>query len=304
MGRIRWPTYAALLAVKYASRSLWPARFEWIGEVPRDPWRDIRVIALLHHTSLAEAVYLSIVPNAVLRQFARHGVVPIARETMDRPIEGRIFRLLTANPVPITRRRDHSWASVMARVHDPQAMVTLFPEGRMMRPNGLDKTGEPMRVKAGIADVLQALGRGRMLIAYSGGLHHVFAPGASLPRLFQPLVLRLENVDISSYLEERARERPSLADAVIRDLTRRRDLFTPIAPGTPAAVTAEVVRRRHQAWLERTLPAGRFNGALPAGQPRRQTAGDPRARESHPGGPPDLHPEGLPGAGSRSARPA
>jgi 1-acyl-sn-glycerol-3-phosphate acyltransferase len=267
MSSFRWPTYVTLLAAKYLSRSLWRARTEWVGDVPEDPWQDVRLIAILHHTSLAEPVYLPAVPNRVLRKVARHGVAPIANETMARPILGRVFRLLVANPVAITRRRDDTWERVMARVDDPEAMIALCPEGRMMRPNGRDKAGEPMTIKPGIAQVLRSLGRGRMILAYSGGLHHVFPPGARLPRPFRPMKLRVESIDIASYVAERMREGPSYVEAVVRDLTRRRDLYTPIAPGTPAAVTAEVVRRRQAAWQERVRRRAAAAPDTASGQP-------------------------------------
>jgi hypothetical protein len=254
MSQLSWPSYATLLAAKYVSRGLFSTHAEWVGRVPEDPWRDVRLISVLHHTSLAEGIYLSVVPNRVLRSMASHGVAPIAQETMDRVVEGRIFRMLIPHPVPVTRRRDDTWARVLDEVGDPDAVVALCPEGRMMRQNGRDKTGAPMTIKRGIADVLRGLGRGRMILAYSGGLHHVFPPGAILPRLFRPMVLRIESIDIEEYIDERASEPPSFTDAVVRDLTRRRDLYTPIAIGTPAPVTAEVVGRRHRAWLERVLP--------------------------------------------------
>lgn len=238
------PSYSALLAVKYASRALYDIREEWVGQVLEDPWDGVRLIAVLHHTSLAEGVYLSVVPNRVLRKMAAHAVLPVAKETMDRGLEGRIFKLLIPNAVPITRRRDQSWTRVLSEIDDPDSMVALFPEGRMMRPDGRDKTGAVMTVKPGVAEVLRSIRTGRMILAYSGGLHHVFKPGASRPRLFQSLHLRLESLDIASYVEARMHEPPSFSDAVVRDLTHRRDLHTPIAPGTPPEVSAEVVRRR------------------------------------------------------------
>jgi hypothetical protein len=256
------PSYGALLAVKYASRALYDIREEWVGDVPPDPWSDIRLIAVLHHTSLAEAVYLAVVPNRVLRKIARHAVLPVARETMDRAIEGRIFRLLIPNVVAITRKRDHSWARVLADIDDPDAMVTLFPEGRMMRRDGRDKRGSPMTVKPGIGEVLRALGHGRMVLGYSGGLHHVFEPGAPLPSFFKQLHVRLESLDIEAYIAERRKESAPFLRAVVADLTRRRDLHTPIAPGTPPEVTAEVVRRRKRL-LHNDAEDGRGDGASP-----------------------------------------
>jgi hypothetical protein len=244
MRRPAWLTYLILRIGKLSGRSFWDTSIEWVGDVPADPWQDVRLIAILHHTSLAEGVYLAAVPDRVLRRIARHGVAPIAAETMARPLSGRIFRLLVAHPVPITRRRDESWERVLAELHDPDTVLALCPEGRMMRPNGRDKAGEVMTIKPGIADVLRTVRSGRMILAYSGGLHHVFPPGARLPRVFQPLELRIESIDIAGYLAEREREPGDLVDCVRRDLTRRRDLYTPIAPGTPPAVTAEIVRRR------------------------------------------------------------
>ncbi len=265
------PSYGALLLVKYASRALYDVREEWIGEVPDDPWAGLRLVAVLHHTSLAEAVYLAVVPNRVLRRIARHAVLPVARETMARPIEGRIFKLLVPNSVAITRKRDHSWARVMSEIDDDEAMVAMFPEGRMMRPDGCDKYGCPMTVKPGIAEVLLALGQGRMILAYSGGLHHVFRPGAPLPSFFKRLRLRLESLDIAEYIEERKREPYPFTSAVVRDLTRRRDLHTPIADGTPDDVSAEVVRRHNRA----------LQDAMGVGSGSRRT--DTGARARRPG---------------------
>lgn len=254
------PSYSALLAVKYASRALYDIRQEWVGDVPEDPWHRVRLIAVLHHTSLAEGIYLAVVPNRVLAKMARHAVVPVAKETMERGLEGRIFKLLLPNTVPITRRRDQSWTRVLSEIDDPDSMVALFPEGRMMRTDGRDKTGQVMTVKPGIAEVLRSIRDGRMILAYSGGLHHVFRPGASRPRFFQSLHVRIESLDIASYIDARMHEPPSFADAVVRDLTHRRDLHTPIAPGTPPAVGAEVVRRRHDCWKGRRLDPGAPSG--------------------------------------------
>ena len=89
---------------------------------------------------------------------------------------GRFFRILAANVVSITRERDHTWRDVLATI-DPDSMVLILPEGRMKRLNGLDSNGQPMTVRGGIADILETIERGPMLVAYSGGLHHVQAPG-------------------------------------------------------------------------------------------------------------------------------
>ena len=97
----------------------------------------------------------------------------------------------------------------------------------MKRANGLDSRGQPMTVRGGIADLLKAVGKGRMLLAYSEGLHHIQEPGQRWPKLFRTVRLRLEAVEIEEYIR-RSREDTGLSNlrgAVIADLTRRRDLY-------------------------------------------------------------------------------
>ena len=103
--------------------------------------------------------------------------------------------------------------------------MVILPEGRMMRANGLDKRGRPMTVRGGIADILRATSSGRMLIAYSGGLHHVQVPGEGAPRLFRTIRLAGEVVEIDAYKKSLGGEDDEMAfkRAVIDDLQARRD---------------------------------------------------------------------------------
>jgi len=104
--------------------------------------------------------------------------------------------------------------------------MVMAPGGRMMRESGLDVTGRQMSIRGGIADVLQALGSGGMLIAYSGGLHHVQVPGR-WPRVFKTVRLRLERLDIGAYVKAlgEGRDLDAFKRAVKDDLQRRRDLY-------------------------------------------------------------------------------
>jgi hypothetical protein len=107
----------------------------------------------------------------------------------------------------------------------------------MMRANGLDAEGKPMTVRSGIADLLEAIGKGRMLLAYSGGLHHVQAPGQRLPRLFKRIRMNLEVVDIAAYNAARLAEGggpKGFRRAVVADLERRRDELCPPGPTVAA----------------------------------------------------------------------
>lgn len=97
----------------------------------------------------------------------------------------------------------------------------------MMRRTGLDLQGNPMTIRGGIADILDAMPDGRLFIAYSGGLHHIQAPGERFPRPFRSAWLGAEVVDIPTYRDRLARGRDpdAFKAAVIEDLTRRRDAY-------------------------------------------------------------------------------
>jgi 1-acyl-sn-glycerol-3-phosphate acyltransferase len=185
------------------------------------------VLAVLNHTSLYEPLLVGFATTHLLWDLASHGVLPVAEKTMKRPI-GRFFANLVRHVVVVTRQRDHTWDQVLNHV-DQKALVIILPEGRMMRRNGLDSQGRPMTVRGGIFDILSTLGDGRMAIVYSGGLHHIQAPGERLPRLLQTIRAKIEILDIGEYMDqlrEQAGER-SLKAAVIDDLQRRRDLHCP-----------------------------------------------------------------------------
>ncbi len=215
-----------LLVTKLLSRLLYRVRLEWVEE-PEDPWSDLRVLVMLNHTSLFEPIFAAVAPNRLLWQIAAHGVVPVADKTAARPIVGRFFRLVAHQVVPITRTRDDTWTDVMSRVHDPKALVVILPEGRMKRRSGLDMHGNPMTLRGGIADILAAVPHGRALVTYSGGLHHVHAPGDRFPRFFKRVRLTAEVIDIPAYREALVRRfgREAFKRAVVDDLTRRRDAY-------------------------------------------------------------------------------
>jgi hypothetical protein len=87
-----------------------------------------------------------------------------------------------------------------------------------------------MTVRGGVAEVLQEIGSGKMLVAYSGGLHHIQAPG-EWPRPFRTARIRAEILEISAYLGEVGASSSSPDDlkAIVKaDLERRRDLYRPV----------------------------------------------------------------------------
>ena len=56
-----------------------------------------------------------------------------------------------------------------------------------------------IEIKTGITDVLIGLNEGQMILAYSGGLHHVHVPGEKGYRFFKTLKMNLETFSIDEY---------------------------------------------------------------------------------------------------------
>jgi len=220
--------FLILLFLKIVVRLFYRFDFQWIDGEPADAWGSYRVLAILNHTSLFEWMFVGGVPVKFLWQIAGHAMVPIADVTLRRPIVGTFYRLLVPHLQPITRQADRTWKAVVDFVHE-DLMVIILPEGRMKRLNGLDKEGRAMSVRGGIADIMQGIPEGKMLVAYSGGLHHVQAPGQHLPRVFKTLRMRLQEIDIAAYKTElgAAGDAQSFKQSVKRDLEARRDRYCP-----------------------------------------------------------------------------
>jgi hypothetical protein len=217
--------FSLLTYLKYLSRIFYRHDFGFIGDTPKDPWDNLRLVVFLNHTSLFEPVFVGAVPSRFLWRLAAHGVIPAADKTTGRPLVGLVFKFVAHSVIPITRQRDNTWFAVLNKI-DPKSMVVIAPEGRMKRETGLDLHGNPMTVRGGVADILQAVGQGRMLIAYSGGLHHVQVPG-KIPNVFTTVRMRVENLDIAAYIAEQMAKggAEQFKKNVIRDLEQRRDTF-------------------------------------------------------------------------------
>lgn len=206
-------------------------RFEthWINPPVPELWSEICVFAFLNHTSLMEPLFFGAFPLSFLWTAAAKARIPGADKTMNRPIVGKFYRFFSPNTIAISRKRDESWQFFLDGI-GPDVLVALAPEGRMMRPNGLDADGKPMSVRGGIADILLRMGSGKMLLAYSGGLHHVNQPGQKGFRLFQTLRMNFEWLDIAAYLHGfEYTEASHLRLLVARDLEARLALHRPVS---------------------------------------------------------------------------
>lgn len=225
--------FSALVLAKYAFSVLYRLEKQWVSRPTPVPYSKVRVLVLLNHTSLMEPVYLSALPLRFLWRLASRGVVPGADKTLQRPILGKVYRLLVGRMVSISRKRDATWDGFMGSIQ-PESLILIAPEGRMKRLSGYDRDGMPMTVRGGIADILNQFNSGSILLAYSGGLHHVLAPEQRFPRFFKRIALRLELLDLASYKASIgwSNDAEHCKQAVIDDLTRR--------------------MQRHCPWLEHT----------------------------------------------------
>ncbi|MDX1631119.1 MAG: 1-acyl-sn-glycerol-3-phosphate acyltransferase [Thermoanaerobaculia bacterium] len=250
-------TLFLLILIKTGSRLLFRFREGWVGGRPENPWRDVRLVAILNHTSLYEPIYAGLVPFHFLVRIARHGLVPVAAKTMRRPLVGRFFRLIAPNVVPITRRRDHTWSEFGESIGS-DSLVVILPEGRMKRATGLDSKGRPMTVRGGIADVLLAIPEGKLIVAYSGGLHHVQVPGQRLPRLFQTVWMNFEELRIEEYREGilETHDHRHFKQGVIEDLEARRDRYCPTPDNPEARKLARTEEDEHERTIDVEQEAG------------------------------------------------
>ena len=221
--------YMLLLGIKLFSSTFYRFKINWIGNTPPDPWANLRLVLVLNHTSLYEPLYAGFLPNRFLKSIATNGLVPVADKTLNRPLVGRFYSVVASNVVSVTRLRDNTWDYFIDRIQ-PSSLVILAPEGRMKRANGMDLEGMPMTIRGGVADLLREIHGGRMLIAYSGGLHHVQVPNQLIPKLFKTLRMNIENLDITQYRNMIIRRVGQLdfKTGVIQDLEIRRRAHCPV----------------------------------------------------------------------------
>lgn len=196
---VRLIRFFFLCLVKLICYPLYRFEFRWLSDQNFDQFDDVRLLVFLNHTSLWEPIFVGGVPLRILWRLSGDLLAPGADITLnDRPIVGKIYHGLFPGLVPISRNRDESWKLFMDRV-DEDTLVAILPEGRMKRRGGLDKHGNAMTVRGGVADILKKKQSGKVLFVYSGGLHHIQAPGDKLPGVFKTIRANLEIMDISDY---------------------------------------------------------------------------------------------------------
>lgn len=199
----------------------------WVNDKPLKDWSDVRLYAFFNHTSLFEPIFISTMPFSFIWRGCKHAIVPAADKTMNRPIVGKVFLLMAPKMVSISRKKDATWSGFLDKV-DEHSVICIAPEGRMKRTNGLDSNGKPMSVRGGISDILMGLDDGLVIWAYSGGLHHVQAPGSLKVHLFQTVKLRYHYMTIKDYKAQFNTTDPKrFKVAVVKDLEERMKQYTP-----------------------------------------------------------------------------
>ena len=212
--------FLILALVKIISTVFFRARYHWLTAHPSDPWKDIRLIVFLNHTSLYEPVYSQILSFKYLWHIAGHANIPGADITLNRPVVGTFWKLMIPNIASISRKKDATWENYLTSIkHDD--VVIIAPEGRMKRPDGYDKYGKPMTVRGGVADIINTMDEGAMLLCFSGGLHHIQSPGQLFPRLFKPISMNFTYLDIKEYKSRFSPYPRERKLQMIRDLQER-----------------------------------------------------------------------------------
>jgi hypothetical protein len=213
--------------VKILSLIFYKTETNWLKVEGQKKWDKIRLIVFMNHTSLFEPLYLSQVPFPFLFRLSRKMVAPGADKTLSRPIVGLFWRFLSPGMKSITRKRDDSWKEFMSSIEE-RSVIIIAPEGRMKRPTGLDLNGNKMSIRGGIADILENIDEGNMIIVYSGGLHHVQTPGQKIPNLFKRIKINIEQLDIPNYKNQFGVEGRAWKKSVVDDLQHRLENNPPI----------------------------------------------------------------------------
>ncbi len=226
-------SFCLLMTIKLLAMLFYRFEIRWLSKTTVASAKNIRLLVLLNHTSLYEPLFIRIAPVHFIWQISRHFIVPGADITTERPVVGRFLTTLLPGMIPITRKRDDSWKQFLQNITD-QSIVLIMPEGRMRRANGLDKYGKPMTVRNGIVDILQKQNNGEILFIYSGGLHHVQTPGQRFPKLFKPIKVNLEIIDLKSYKRALLENNPNdFTSEVLIDLNHRIQTKLPFCENQP-----------------------------------------------------------------------
>ena len=212
--------FCMLSTVKIFSHVFYRNELKWSPEKTKGYYQNTRMVVVMNHTSLYEPLFCCALPFSFLWRLAGHNSVAGADITLSRPIVGFFWKLLIPKITSITRKKDESWSHYLDSIA-PDDIIIIAPEGRMKRPGGLDKTGKKMTVRGGIVDIIEKLDDGNMILAMSGGLHHVQEPGQRVPHLFKTISMNIFRIDIKEYKAKFQGTPSEIKFKMIEDLQQR-----------------------------------------------------------------------------------
>jgi hypothetical protein len=219
--------FCILALVKTLSHLFYRHEFQWLNEHPRDVWEKARLIALLNHTSLYEPLFIQGWSYAYLWKITSNLSVPGADITLNRPIVGQFWKLMMPNISSVSRKSDNTWSTYLESIKD-HSIVLIAPEGRMKRPNGLDKFGKSMSVRPGIVDIILAIPEGGMVLCLSGGLHHIQKPGQRVPKVFKTIRMNFVYLDLVEYRKKFAGSPREQKLMITKDLQKYLETSCPV----------------------------------------------------------------------------
>jgi hypothetical protein len=212
--------FLLLSAVKIASHVFYKSEINYFSQDGEKHFADARIFVFLNHTSLYEPLFLCALPFSFLWKIAGHNRSPGANITLSRPIVGLFWKILLPKITSITRKRDDTWRFFLESIRESD-LIMIAPEGCMKRPNGLDKYGNKMIIRGGVAEILDKIHDGYMILALSGGLHHIQIPGQVIPKLFKKISMKIEFIDIKKYKKKFSTKSVEIRKLIVEDLQRR-----------------------------------------------------------------------------------
>lgn len=192
-------SFFGLTLIKFLTHLFYRVETKFVNCEEQDVFnKNLRAIIFFNHTSLYEVLFIGAIPWNFLWTFVKKMVAPGADKTLNRPFVGMFWKIVFPQMLTISRKRDKTWDAFIDAIKD-NSITVIAAEGRMKRPNGLDADGKKMTIRGGNIDIIELLDEGNMLMVYSGGLHHVQAPGQMIPKIFKTIKVNVEIVNIREY---------------------------------------------------------------------------------------------------------
>src|SRR5690606_33771040 len=102
-------SFLIFLTLKIFALIFYRFEIKWLGN-EKPSYDRVRLVVFLNHTSLFEPLFIGSLPLSFLWRLARKMVAPGASKTLERPIVGIFWKLLSPGMISISRKRDSTWS--------------------------------------------------------------------------------------------------------------------------------------------------------------------------------------------------